>query len=61
MWDDERKRLTECQIPHLHHHLVDQMDVSVGALNVRSDNPARYSVIIDEAHGFLRKDINENV
>ena len=34
---------------NLDHHLVYQMDVAVGALDVRSDNPCSESVVVDKA------------
>ena len=39
-------------VTNLHHHLVYQMDVAVGALDVRSDNPSSESVILDKADSF---------
>ena len=42
-------------ISHLHHHPVDQMNVAVGALDIRPDNPGCDAVIVDEADGFYTK------
>ena len=52
-WDGNHS--TPGVISHLHHHPVDQMNVAVGALDIRPDNPGCDAVIVDEADGFYTK------